>query len=214
MIHATAAAAPRAFGVSVRAGVSGITIASSRSDAGSEDAMAFTLRDARPDDVPAIAALHVQTYNETHRGGRPGGPSYELRQQQWRESFTGRDRDWFAVVVEEDETGALVAFAKGIRHDGGVSGFDGELNKIYALKRVHRRGIGRKLLRAVAQRFVDRGMTSMLLFGEASNPTNGFYEAFGAERLYAPNGEFHGSYGWRDLRTLLARLNADDRESK
>jgi hypothetical protein len=47
-----------------------------------------------------------------------------------------------------------------------------------------------------------RGVTSMLLFGDAVNPSNGFYEAFGAERLYSDTGEFHGGYGWRDLRRL------------
>ena len=37
------------------------------------------------------------------------------------------------------------------------------------------------------------------------SPSNGFYEAFGAERLYSDSGEFHGGYGWRDLGTLLAK---------
>jgi hypothetical protein len=44
----------------------------------------------------------------------------------------------------------------------------------------------------------------MLLFGDATNPSNGFYEAFGAERLYGGGGEFNGAYGWRDLQTLIA----------
>jgi hypothetical protein len=44
----------------------------------------------------------------------------------------------------------------------------------------------------------------MLLFGEARNPSNGFYEALGAERLFAANGDFHGGYGWRDLRKLAS----------
>ena len=44
----------------------------------------------------------------------------------------------------------------------------------------------------------------MLLFGDASSPSNGFYEAFGAERLYSESGEFHGGYGWRDLARLSA----------
>jgi hypothetical protein len=47
----------------------------------------------------------------------------------------------------------------------------------------------------------------MLLFGEATNPSNGFYEAFGAEHLYSDTGEFNGAYGWRDLHALAARCN-------
>jgi GNAT superfamily N-acetyltransferase len=166
--------------------------------------LAFHIRDARSADVPALARLHVQTFNEAHRGGRSGGPPYELRERQWRDAFAAHDGSWFCLVVEDD-TGELVAFAKGTPHDGGVPGFAGELNKIYALRRVHGQGIGRLLLGTVARRFLERGVTSMLLFGDAANPTNRFYEAFGGERLYGERGDFHGGYGWRDLRALADR---------
>ena len=43
----------------------------------------------------------------------------------------------------------------------------------------------------------------MLLFGDAASPSNGFYEALGAARLYNERGEFDGGYGWQDLRTLV-----------
>jgi GNAT superfamily N-acetyltransferase len=167
--------------------------------------MAFHLRDATESDVPALARLHVQTFNETHRGGRPGGPSYELREQQWRDAFANGG-DWFCLVIEDDR-GELVGFAKGTRHDGGVPGYGGELNKIYLLQRVQKQGLGRRLLRAVADRFAQRGMTSMLLFGDAANPSNGFYEAFGADKLLSDTGEFHGGYGWRDLPALVGRCD-------
>ena len=168
--------------------------------------MPFHIRDAHKDDVPALARLHVQTFNETHRGGRPDGPSFELRQEQWREAFAGNDESWFCFVVEDD-SGELVGFAKGTPHDGAVPGFAGELNKIYVLRRFHRQGIGRLLLYHVARRFIERGVTSMLLFGEATNPSNGFYEVFGAERLYSRSGEFHGGYGWRDLHGLVTQCS-------
>ena len=164
--------------------------------------MSFHIRHATPDDVPTLARLHVHTFNETHGGG----PSYELRERQWREAFTVADGSWFCLVVEDDK-GDLVAFAKGTPHDGGVPGCTGELNKIYALRRVHRRGIGQLLLCNVARQFLSQGVTSMLLFGEAKSPSNGFYEAFGGERLYGDSGEFHGGYGWRDLNLLLKRCD-------
>jgi GNAT superfamily N-acetyltransferase len=166
--------------------------------------MSFHLRDAREPDIPALARLHVQTFNETHRGGRPGGPSYELRERQWRDIFERQDGSWFCYVIE-DERGELVGFAKGAPHDGGVPGFASELDKIYLLQRVQRQGLGRQLLCAVARRFLERGVTSMLLFGDAKNPSNGFYEAFGAEPLYSDAGEFNGGYGWRDLAVLVER---------
>ena len=166
--------------------------------------MTFNLRVAHEADVPRLAELHVQTFNETHRGGRPTGPSYELRERQWRERFDLRDGSGFCFVIEDDD-GELVGFAMGAPHDGGIPEYQGELSFIYLLQRVQRHGLGRRLLCAVAERFVDEGVNSMLLFGEATNPSNGFYESFGAERLYSEKGEFHGGYGWRDLRMLVER---------
>jgi hypothetical protein len=55
----------------------------------------------------------------------------------------------------------------------------------------------------VADRFLSQGIRSMVLFAEPDNPTCGFYERMGAERLFAASGEFHGGYGWRDLKPLL-----------
>ena len=165
--------------------------------------MKFRIRDASVEDVPAIARLHVETFRETHGGG----PPYELRLRQWQDAFGGDDGSWFCLVIEdlEDQPGALVGFAKGTPHDGGVPGYEGELNKIYVLRRLHRNGLGRILLCNVSRRFVERGVNSMLLFGDARSPSNGFYERMGAQRLHSPEGQFHGGYGWRDLKLLLTR---------
>src|SRR3954466_6190052 len=93
----------------------------------------FRLRQAVAADIPALARLHVETFNETHRGGAPGGPSYALREQQWRDELQRDDDRRFCFVVE-DEHGELVGFARGVPHQGGVPGYAGELNKIYLLK--------------------------------------------------------------------------------
>lgn len=155
----------------------------------------FRIRDAQPGDISALAALHVATFKEAH--GRHGAPTYDLRETQWRTAFE-HEADWFCYVAEAPD-GQLIGFAKGTLHGGGVPGFQGELDKIYVLRTWHRHGIGRALVEHVARRFLAQGLTSMLLFGDARNPSNGFYERLGAERLFSPEGEFHGGYGWRDL---------------
>ncbi len=160
---------------------------------------AFAIREARLDDLPALAALHVATFKEAH--GQRGAPTHELREAQWRSAFE-HEANWFCYVAEAPD-GQLVGFAKGELHDGGVPGFEGELDKIYVLRAWHRAGVGRALVERVARRFLAQGVGSMLLFGDARNPSNGFYERLGAERLFSPQGEFHGGYGWRDLRRLV-----------
>lgn len=159
----------------------------------------YEIREAQIGDVPALAALHVATFAEAH--GRRGGPSHEMRAAQWRALFEGEAKGF--CYVAETPGRELVGFARGERHDGGVPGFEGELDKIYVLRAWHRSGIGRALVERVARRFLAEGVGSMLLFGDARSPSNGFYERLGAERLFSPEGEFHGAYGWRDLRRLV-----------
>src|SRR5881396_1578424 len=86
---------------------------------GGEHAEALRIREARPEDIPALAQLHVETFKETH--GRFSAPTYELRERQWRTAFESQG-DWFCYVVEGPR-GELVGFAKGTLHDGGVPGF-------------------------------------------------------------------------------------------
>lgn len=159
----------------------------------------FRFRAATAADVPALAQLHVATFVETHGGP---GPTCTVRERQWYEAFFQRSDDWFCVVIINSD-GELVGFAKGVPHRD-IPGYTGELNKIYILRPYHRLGLGRRLLGEVSRRFLANGITSILLFGDARNPSNGFYERMGAERLFAPNGDFHGGYGWRDIRPLAA----------
>lgn len=160
---------------------------------------AVHLRAATSADVGALARLHVRTFNETHGPG----PDSTVREKQWHSWFESQDSRRYCVVLET-ENAELIGFARGQPHaDAELAEFDGELNKIYLLRAYHRKGLGRRLLCASARRFLERGISSMLLFGDARSPTNRFYEAMGGERLYAPNGDFHGGYGWRDLAALV-----------
>jgi ribosomal protein S18 acetylase RimI-like enzyme len=167
------------------------------------------IREATVEDVPALARLHVTTFNETHAPVLMNGPTYEVREYQWRQAFQSADGSWFCFVIEDPDRG-LIGFAKGQRyghHDH--PDFAGELNKIYLLREYHRRGLGSHLLGHVARRFFSQGISSMLLFGDARNLSNLFYEAMGAEKLFAADGNFHGGYCWRDLRPLASLCPAD-----
>ena len=162
--------------------------------------MPFDLREARPRDVSDLAHLHVDTFRETHGGG----PAFAVRESQWQRILGSNGETDFTFVVE-DGSHQLVGFARGTRHDGGVPGYQGELNKIYVLRRLHRQGLGRSLVCRVADRFLTQGVPSMLLFGDARSASNDFYEHLGAVRLLSPEGEFRGAYGWPDLAELIAR---------
>jgi hypothetical protein len=88
--------------------------------------MPFHLREATRRDATLLAALHVETFRETHGGG----PTVSVRENQWQRILGADDVTDFTFVVEDD-VHEFVGFARGRRHDGGVPGYEGELNKIY-----------------------------------------------------------------------------------
>jgi L-amino acid N-acyltransferase YncA len=161
----------------------------------------FTIREARYEDIPALAALHVKTWSETY-WLNTFPPNYEVREAQWRQQFNANDGSWFCFVVV-NRNGDLVGFAKGKTYSHeDLPEFSGELNKIYLLRQYQRIGLGRKLMGHVARRFLEQGIHNMVLFGTAENPSSGFHDALQGEKLLGKNGEFHGGYCWRDLEKL------------
>jgi ribosomal protein S18 acetylase RimI-like enzyme len=107
--------------------------------------------------------------------------------------------------VLEDRNQRLIGFTSGKPHDGE---FAGQLSKIYLRWEYHGLGLGRRMMEETARRFLERGIHSFILFAELSNPTLGFYDRMGGERLLDDRGQFSGAYGWRDVRTILGPLPA------
>jgi GNAT superfamily N-acetyltransferase len=154
-------------------------------------------RDAVAADIPALAELHVTTWNATYNTS--AGPTIATRTGQWNQIFSKEDRRDFILVLE-DRNGRLIGFTWGIPNDGD---FEGQLSKIYLRWEYHGLGLGRRMMAETARRFLDRGITSFLLFAERSNPSLGFYDRMGGERLLDDRGQFTGAYGWRNLRSLI-----------
>ncbi len=154
-------------------------------------------RDAIASDIPALAELHVTTWNATYHTS--SGPTVATRAWQWQQVFAKEARRDFVLVLE-DRNGRLIGFTCGKPEQGE---FEGQISKIYLRWEYHGLGLGRRMMRETAQRFLERGIQSCVLFAERSNPTLGFYDRLGGERLADDRGVFSGAYGWRDVRTLL-----------
>jgi GNAT superfamily N-acetyltransferase len=162
-----------------------------------ESIESIIVRDATAADIPALAELHVLTWNATYRTSR--GPGVPTRIRQWSEVFGREPREDFVVVLE-DRAGRLIGFSAGGPYYGE---FAGQLSKIYLRWEYHGLGLGRVLMKAAAHRFLERGIDSFILFAERSNPTIGFYDHMGGERLLDERGLFTGAYAWRDVRGLI-----------
>lgn len=158
----------------------------------------ITFRDAVAADIPALAELHVTTWNATYNTSR--GPTVATRAWQWDQVFAKENRRDFVLVLE-DRNGRLIGFTWGKPHEGE---FAGEVSKIYLRWEYHGLGLGRRMMAETTRRFVERGIHSFILHAELSNPTLTFYDRMGGERLHDERGQFGGSYGWRDARTLIS----------
>ena len=60
---------------------------------------ALQIRDAtEADNIRALAALHVTTWNDMH-GRRRSASTEKLRERQWRAVFDSLDCGWFGLIV-------------------------------------------------------------------------------------------------------------------
>lgn len=160
-------------------------------------------RQAVPADISALAELHVTTWNATYRTTR--GPSVETRSGQWQKVFGRRNPREFVIVLEERQK-RLIGFAFGTPTFGQ---YEGVLSKIFLRWEYHGLGLGRRLMAEAGQAFLDRGMESCVLFAQRSNPSIGFYDRMGGERLVDNRGLFTGAYGWKDVRDLVNQLQSE-----
>lgn len=161
----------------------------------------FIIRPATESDLKAIAAVHVQAWNETYWNVKQS-PSLKTRQLQWEERFKNTSAEWFCFVVINPQN-EVIGFAVGNKYlHADLPAYHGELNKLYLLSAYYHLGLGRKLITRVAEQFLSMGIGNMVVFGDARNPSCRFYERMGGSRLYGANGEFRGGYAWDDLKTI------------
>ena len=174
------------------------------------------IREVRPEDVAGIARVHVESWRTTYRGIMPqaflDGLSVESRTRWWEGLFARTDSRR-CVLVAEDDDGEMIGFAIGGPESRGGREFTGEVYAVYLLEQHQRRGIGRRLMRAAAERLAALDMPAMLLWVLAENhPSRRFYEAIGGEALRTERIEIGGAeldevaYGWRDTAALAAAL--------
>ena len=75
-----------------------------------ESIESLVTREANITDIPALARLHVTTWNATYAPLLLKGPSVAIREQQWREAFARNEPGSFCLVVQRAD-GELVGFA-------------------------------------------------------------------------------------------------------
>lgn len=162
----------------------------------------YIFREVVYNDVPKLAQLHAVAWKETYELIYPDTtdfPTAELREWQWRDLFKKNPKSWFCYVVENADS-ELIGFAKGQEYNHqNYPGIQGELNKIYVLRKYHKQGIGIKLFRLIVSTLISKGINNMILFTDNNNPTIKFFERLGGKKTLSSNGESHDAYTWNSL---------------
>jgi len=174
------------------------------------------IRDAQASDATAIARVHVASWRSTYAGMLPAGylTGMSLRgaEARWRGSLPDRGPGC-GTVVALDEAGAVAGFSSFGPQRRGIDGFAGEVYALYLDDDAKGQGMGRLLMAASAERMLEGGVRSALVWCLSTNPSRWFYERVGGVRIADRPGRFAGAeilelaYGWRDL-VPLARQSA------
>ena len=170
-----------------------------------------TIRQALPGDADAIGSIWLEAWRTGYRGVVPDEAiarrTDEEAETYWRTALADPDRASL-VVVAEAPTDGVVGFAQAGPPEPEVPGYDCELWKLYIREAYHRRGIGRQLMAAMADRLAASGMRSLLLRAFVGTAAPGFYERLGGRCLGTEPYEILGAqaqtvlYGWPDLSPL------------
>jgi GNAT superfamily N-acetyltransferase len=132
---------------------------------------------------------------------------FERMTEVWRQRISDPESNLeMYVALQGDE---VVGIAGGGRESSGEAQFTGELYLIYILENFQKRGIGRRLVSAVAKALQQRGIRSMIVWVFKASPYRMFYEALGGLYVGEKDREIWGEvyklagYGWEDLEALV-----------
>jgi GNAT superfamily N-acetyltransferase len=175
-----------------------------------------TIRRARPADAEAMGRVHVASWRSAYAGILPEAHLTALSAAR-EAAFYER-----AIAARRGGHAGFVAIADGFEPPGsGIVGFatgglsrrpqiaQGEVETLYLLDDFRERGIGRRLMRAMASHLASLGAQSAFVWVLEDNPSRWFYERLGARLVarealgYAGQRVIQLAYAWDPIHTLL-----------
>jgi len=170
------------------------------------------VREATRADAAAIAELHLANWRAAYRGIVPDdlldAITVESRRQHWERVLAEPDGTEF-VYVAEGVDGRLLGIASGGPEVGGDPQYHGELYVLHVQPNAQGQGIGRALMRAVAERLAADEITTLFVWMLRENhPARRFYAVLGGQFVREQPAMFEGmllmdaGYGWLDTTPL------------
>jgi GNAT superfamily N-acetyltransferase len=176
--------------------------------------MTVAIRQATFADIPAIAHVHIASWQTAYRGILPDDyldrmmDGLPRRIQRWEEGMRNPEAPGAATFVAEDGDTGIIGFVGGGAARKGNVGYSGELFAVYLLAEHRGRGLGRGLFHRCVEHVRGLGHADMMLWVlEANHPSRRFYEAMGGSVVPGATLDVtlgglnlvEIAYGWRPL---------------
>jgi GNAT superfamily N-acetyltransferase len=191
--------------------------------------MTVIIRAARVDDAAAMGRFGVDTWLAAHHGQVPE-EVWIKRRDEWNAEESARNwartlqaiadgaapHDCIYLAID-DADGAVVGIAMGEPAGQAPWPNTGQVNIVYVHHTYQGRGLGRRLVQAVAGHQRALGMTALTIAVLTANaPARRFYEAIGGQIVGEAEFEDYGYllpeivYGWADILALIAGGTPDE----
>lgn len=151
-----------------------------------------------------MARIYVQSWWDTYLGIIPYGYLYTMSVFKHEQAFSDELKTGQVICFIAEEGGRPIGFVTGgnARKDDGIYG--GEIYTLYVMKSHQGRGLGTKLVSALATQLKHCDIHSMLVWVLVANPYKRFYEKINGIYLQRRQITFAGeildvaAYGWID----------------
>lgn len=126
------------------------------------------VRRAKPDDVAAVAAIHVRSWQAAYSGILPedvlAGLSVTEREESWRHLLTSNEHHWLNLVAEDDHSVVGLCAVTTPSRDAGADERLAEVGALYIDPAHWREGVGSALLRAALEELEENAWSEVVLW--------------------------------------------------
>ena len=166
------------------------------------------IRPAVREDLPRVAAVHVESWRRSFSGIAPETFLREMSVEKRLKAYSERGKcDWYEMLVAEHPVDGIVGFV-----DFGTSklseNFESQIYSFYFLPENQRKGLGERMFKRCAALIEKRGRRSLCLDALEVSPYRAFYDKMGGS-VVGRDGHKLGEeyfdtvvYGWEDIRNL------------
>jgi ribosomal protein S18 acetylase RimI-like enzyme len=164
----------------------------------------MVIRPSQSTDAHTMSRIYVKTWRDTYLSLIPFGYLFGMSESRQEQSFLNELGSRQTVSFVAEDAGRVVGFITGGDERKNDDIYRGEIYTLYVLKHFQRRGIGGKLVSALATRLNRNGIYSMLVRVLKLNPYRRFYQKINGIYLKTERLSFAGeameveAYGWLD----------------